>query len=699
VQKPFLPLTFLVLGLVGGILIGRVNRAETPDAENKVAASERSGPRESRTGSRLVPAGSSLEDLMELMKAGRYSVAEARLTLALDDVPPQQLADLAGELREYFRTHPGYDYKQMQVLTSVMSAWADTDPDAALAFAKESPSKNFRSMIYGAIFGVIAETDPEDAIARAKNLGNVGETSNALGSAGWALSRKDPREAMRLFGGMKEIPDHIRMSFIEELARISPEEAVVALAKVSPTQRGQFWNSEGVFSTWAASDPDAVMAWAATATDLDMRNSALKAACNRLASDDPAATLVKIDTMPAHLKSELIAAVMESWADRDLAGAIAAAGKMSQPADREGAMAAIVNNLDWRDPADASKVVLAMPNGNARTAALENLAWGISWQSPAERAAILGQFEGVEYSKIAGRVASSMVAEDVDAAIKLFSEIPPTQRSEYDFSNFVRELSQHDPEQALKFAATLDSASERSQAVRQAFSQLAALSPQKAATKMDAMSDPKDRQQALVSLAETWGARDPEAALRWAESLSGDEQISAMASLLPDRARNDPAAAAGKLQSLLENPGNASGSVLQSATGNLAQEWAGRNPEAAGAWVAGLPAGAAAESGAGSLIANWSRHDPAAAADWISKLPDGGVKDAAIAPLIQSIRQNDPGTAFSWGLSIQDPAKRAAVMEETIRNWNTNDAEAARSAVQAADLDATERAAYEKLLR
>ena len=640
-----------------------------------------------------------LADLMELMKAGRTGVAEARLTLALDDVPPQKLAQLADELRDHFRRNPGYDYKQAQLLGAVMSAWTGSDPEGALAFVENSPSKTFRNMAYDSVFGVLAEENPADAVARAKELDSSAEKLNALAAAAWATGRKDPREAIRLFGGMKELPDHVKTSLINELGKISPEEAVAELAKISPNERDNFWNSEGVFTTWAASDPEALLAWAGTANDLNMRNSAYRAYCRRMASEDPAGALEKVGTMPAHLRTELIGAVMESWADTDLPGALAAAQKMAQPAERERAMQLLVNRLDWTDPTGATEVLLAMPKGNARSSALQNLAWGLRWLSPSERQATLAQFEGVEYSKLAGKLAGSMVAEDPEAAMKLFKEVPATLRDGYDLRYFMSSLAQHDPQQALKFATTLESASDRSQAVRQAFEQMAALSPQEAARTMEGMSDPKDRQQALVALADAWSKRDPDAALRWAESLSGEEQTAALAKLLPEQARNDPAAAATRLSSLLENPGSNTGAVLQSATGELAREWAGRNPLEAAAWVTGLPAGTAAESGASALVYNWSTHDPAAAADWISTLPDGGVKDAAIQPLVESIRRNDPETAFSWGLSIQDPAKRATVMEVTIRNWNTNDADAVRIAIQSADLSPTERSNYEKLLR
>ncbi|WP_367874838.1 hypothetical protein [Luteolibacter sp. Populi] len=699
-QKFALPLLALLLGAGGGLVIGRSSLGSgSASASTPAPANTRPEPRESRSGDRLVSSGTSLDDLRALLKTGRSRVTDARLTLALENVPPQKLAALAEEMREHFRTHPGYDFSQMQLLGSVMSAWSDADSNAALAFAKDSPSRLFRNLAHDSIFRVLAEADPEDAIARAKQLGSASERVNALSAAAWAMVRKDPAEGLRLFEGMKELPSHVRMMLLEQVANTSPKEAVAALAKVSPAQRDDFWNSDGVFTAWASGDPEAVLAWAATATDLDMKNSAYRAACRRMATEDPAGTMEKIGTMPAHLRSQLISAVMETWSDRDFPGALAAASALGQPAEREQAMAAIVNHMDWSDPAESSKVVLAMPKGNARTSALENLTWGLRWQSPSEAAAVLAQFEGVEHSQLAGSLAGIMVADDPEGAIKLFNSIPASLRDEDKLSTFLYSLAKHSPEQALEFAATLGSATERSQAVRQAIQQMANLSPQDAAKRMDAMTDPKDRQQALVALAETWGMNDPDAALRWAESLSGDEQTAALAKLLPARARNDPAAASASLQALLENPGNTSGSVLQSATGALATEWAGKNPEQAAAWIAGLPAGAAAEAGAVSLVQNWSTHDPSAAADWISDLPDGGVKDAAIQPLVASIRQSLPEKAFSWGLSVQDPAKRASIMEDTIREWNTNDAEAVRLAIQNADLDADERAGYEKLLR
>lgn len=698
-QKFGLPVIALLLGGGGGLLIGRsMTTASQPPAE-AAAAPARSATRENgRSNERLIPAGTSLEELRELMKSGRSKLTEARVTLALEGVPPQQLASLAAEMREHFRKNPGYDFAQTQLLDSILSAWTNADPEGAMSFVRDSPSKNFRSMADQALFRALAETDPADAVARAKQLASGGERASALAAVAQALVRSDPAEGLRLLEGTKELPGYMRMMLLEQVAGSSPEAAVAALAKVSPANRDSFWNSDGVFSAWAAKDPDAVLAWALSATDLDMKNSAYRAACRRMAGDDPAGALKKIDGMPAHLRGQLIGAVMQSWSDRDLPGALAAAGAMDKPAEREEAMAAIIERMDFGDPAEASKVVLAMPKGNARTSALQNLSWTLRWQAPSEAAAVLAKFEGTERSELAGTLAGSMVADDPDAAIKLFNSIPPTLRGEDKLTTFMWSLSRHDPERALEFANSLSSSSERGEAVRAAIQQLAQLSPQNAVKSIESMSDANTRQQAMVALAESWGSTDAEAALRWANSLSGDEQIAALAKLLPARAKNDPAAASAQLQELLQNPGKNSGSALQSATGDLATEWAGRDPKQAAAWVAGLPAGTAAEQGATSLVTNWCIHDPSAAADWIAGLPDGGVKDAAIQPLVQSVRQNDPDTAFSWGLSVQDPAKRAAIMEETIRAWNTNDAEAVRLAIQNADLDPTEKADYEKLL-
>lgn len=698
-QKIALPIIALLLGGAGGLLIGRSMTAGGQAHAETATAPARSGSRETtRSAERLIPAGTTLQDLRELMKSGRSRVTEARVTLALENLPPDQLASLATEMREHFRKHPGYDFSQTQLLHSIMSAWTNADPDAAMSFVRDSPSKIFRGMADDALFRVLAETNPEDAVARAKQLSGGAERTNALGAVAQALVRSDPAEGLRLLEDTKELPDYMRMMLLEQVAASSPEAAVAALAKVSPANRDNFWNSDGVFSVWAAKDPEAVLAWAQSATDLDMKNSAFRAACRRMATDDPAGALQKIDGMPAHLRGQLIGTVMQTWSDRDLPAALAAASALGKPAEREEAMAAIVERMDFSDPAEACKVVLAMPKGNARSGALENLSWTLRWLAPSEAAATLAKFEGVEHSQLAGNLAGAMVADDPEGAIKLFNSIPPTLRGEDKLSTFMWSLSRHDPQRALDFANSLNSATERSQAVRMAIQQLAQLSPQNAVKQVEAMSDANARQQAMVALAESWGSTDAEAALRWANSLTGDEQVAALAKLLPARAKNDPAAASAQLQELLQNPGKNSGSALQSATGDLATEWAGRDPKQAAAWVAGLPAGTAAEQGATSLVTTWCVHDPSAAADWISGLPDGGVKDAAIEPLVQSVRQNDPATAFSWGLSMQDPAKRAAIMEETIRAWNTDDAEAVRLAIQKADLDPTEKAAYEKLL-
>ena len=60
--------------------------------------------------------------------------------------------------------------------------------------------------------------------------------------------------------------------------------------------------------------------------------------------------------------------------------------------------------------------------------------------------------------------------------------------------------------------------------------------------------------------------------------------------------------------------------------------------------------------------------------------------------MVNKIRQNDPATAFSWAASIGDAGDRFSLLQQTLKSWRGTDLNAARAALNGANLSADEMA-------
>ena len=164
----------------------------------------------------------------------------------------------------------------------------------------------------------------------------------------------------------------------------------------------------------------------------------------------------------------------------------------------------------------------------------------------------------------------------------------------------------------------------------------------------------------MESIAEGWGSRSPDEALRWA--------VSAAAATPEER-----------------------NALVTTSIRKMADS----SPEKAAAAVAALPQAHRTEA-MRSLISQWASKDMTAAAAWLDKQPAGVAKDSSLRTLAGKIADDDPRSAMSWAASISSTAEKSAAMENIARQWMRNDPAAARSWIATSSLPPEIR---EKLLK
>lgn len=145
----------------------------------------------------------------------------------------------------------------------------------------------------------------------------------------------------------------------------------------------------------------------------------------------------------------------------------------------------------------------------------------------------------------------------------------------------------------------------------------------------------------------------PEAAARWAESLSdGPLKGNAMAKVAESYARSDPEGAARWTERYADKE-FASRTIAQ-----VGERWAKSNPTAAAGWLENLPASAGQKQGLSGVFGDWEDSDPAAAGDYLMSMPKSPQRDAAISGFASGYAWQDPHTALAWAQDISDPVIR-----------------------------------------
>ncbi len=521
--------------------------------------------------------------------------------------------------------------------TEVAEAWVDTvDEVAAFAFMQRW-----------------AEVDAAGLLAYGKGrweaAGSPGddESMSAWFAFGAALfvAEIDPDRAIALgeaIGG--DMGQEVKLMSIELLAKADPKRALeLALA-----EEGVLDNFGGMLG-FAGPRVGEALPVAMAIEDEELRSEVLESLLEPMFLADPLATFEAVLVWPdADEAEELTVDLIEAWAGRDPAAALAAADRVPDGLREEARYSAFIG---WatREPRVAPSAAQA-ELGDEDMAALA-----------VHAAAAMPPNEALMFANVlspAGRTAllGNYLAEDAPAALQWIAggaddEIPERDslarraglQLGADGADAVRE--------AMALLAGAEGDAEGNLPARLLLGALPALgynSPAEAQALI--ASAPADRRTELSNaLAQGWVERDPEAAVAFVRA-EGDA---------------DGAAATWGRWALFD-PGAAHASILAAEAGDpaalaeaversrLAVAWANRDPEAAAHAMLDLPAtDAAAGEQLAVVMGNWATYDPVAASQFAaSQLAPGEVRDAAVKALSEGLERTDPEAAAAWRATI-----------------------------------------------
>lgn len=703
-MKPVILLAAIPAALAAGFFFGRA----APAVSDTQATAEREQPTRTREvrKSREDPFGGpsfsldSLEDVSALFKNQRYNVAAARLTLAVDELPSKDVPRLMEMLREEFRKNPNSpDRSRWQLFSMLSLKWAETDPDAALAFIQSSPSRSFRLQAARNIFGGLAEADPARAIAEMQALPKGEMLEQVTSTIVSTIGKTDPEAAINLLEkepSRSRWSDFYLQSIFADWAAKDPAAAAARAASLPNELVGQY-SISGIANAWTRSDPDAALKWAADLSG-ENRSSAYKEIYTSLARENPEAAWERLRGEPGHLRGQIAGTMLGVIADESPDKAVAMLMAMDTPSEKRIAAGNLLDNLDWSNPRFAFEILEKLDDPVVRRERLPNILFYAAWSSKDFFKEQTAKLSDRDKLLVSGYMLNNLARTDFKAAQDFFMSLPEAQRKPDDLQQIFSNHLSKDTSAALDFALSLANPKEQTAALTGLFSKWSTDNPEAAAAGLKKLPAGEARLEALGTLANSWSQRDPSAALKWAGTLTGNERVRALSAVLPAMAKDDPAAASRQLSALLASPPDGMATTLASSASSLAATWAADDPASAASWSTALPEGSGKTQSLGAVATSWASYDAVAAAQWIGTLAAGESRDAAVKSLVQQVSQTDPSTAFLWAASIGEADGRSEQLKGTLESWRQTDLAAARAALQSSNLPEAEKTKLSKIL-
>ncbi|NNM28825.1 MAG: hypothetical protein HKO57_04845, partial [Akkermansiaceae bacterium] len=240
-------------------------------------------------------------------------------------------------------------------------------------------------------------------------------------------------------------------------------------------------------------------------------------------------------------------------------------------------------------------------------------------------------------------------------------------------SQIAGEWARQSPEAALKWAQSLDG-NDSQAALSGVFQQVALDDPAKAAAMAGDLTG-EARQQANLTVAREWGSQNYAGAEEWIATLPADEQAAARSQALRGLAGDDPQLAAEKVSTIPE------GDARDAAVETIAESWAREDPAGAAQWLVTNGSEGAQEDAIRGVMVNWARTDADQARDWLAEQPAGTMRDRAAATYVFA-GADEPQAALEVAETIEDMGSRSRAIGMTAARWMQEDREAALEYVE-----------------
>ena len=306
---------------------------------------------------------------------------------------------------------------QGSALNVALGRWAKLDPEGALARAAQIPDAESRRSNLGNVLHEWAEENAQDAANHALGLPEGKERNDALRSVVSGAASNDPGTALQL---LDQIPASMERTsairqIVGQIGYSSPEIAAKFVLALPPNeQRNSVFQ---VSNSFARQDRTAALDWASQLTSAEARNSAFGQIVQQWAADDPKSA-AEYCVSNALGTPDTVANAVASWARQDAGAAITWAGALTDPAQRDAALARGLGIMGGSDPQQAATLAMTMLTGAQQVQALGGIAGAWATKDPSAAAAWAEQLTDANARSNAVSRVAGMWAQQDPAAVR-----------------------------------------------------------------------------------------------------------------------------------------------------------------------------------------------------------------------------------------------------------------------------------------
>lgn len=420
---------------------------------------------------------------------------------------------------------------QHRAVQAVAAVWARVDPEEAFAQSELAPVA-MQQALKQSISMEWARLDP-GGFTRVLSSGV--DVNDIAGGIQLVLA-SDPEGVLRATESMDSpLALSLRAAAVGALAQVDLNAAKTRVEAMPPGQDRERALQQ-VASAYARQDPEAALAWAEelSASPANIQRSIMVGIA---ASGDIERALAMIDTGAVGIESDLMMSLVASQAAQDPREARDLADKLAAKTDAQSKnmLSRVVSAWAQRDPDTALDWVLA--NGTAADAAvLGNMARTLASRDAVSAAATTSRLPPALRAAWIAQIAGPYARNDAQGALRWLEQYRGQEGYDVGLRQIVGQAAQTDPRAA---ASMLERASPEVQlGAAQAVAMSWARNEPEAATRWAmSLSDARARASAIGAAAAAWSATDVTAAENWALTLAaGSARDEALTALLPRRA-------------------------------------------------------------------------------------------------------------------------------------------------------------------
>ena len=234
----------------------------------------------------------------------------------------------------------------------------------------------------------------------------------------------------------------------------------------------------------------------------------------------------------------------------------------------------------------------------------------------------------------------------------------------------LQEIARHDPQFAFDEALG-STAATRSNVLASVLQQIAHDSPAQAIAYLDDIENEQQKLMASQYVVSSWVAREPDAAIAWVMSQTGDNAGQVAFAVANRVLRSDIDAAIRLLPKIDDGNRN---SMQQQIALHLATNRSAQEAESFIRRFEREPGYAQLQA---SVISGVAQADIGLARQMAAQLPDGTARDTAQAQIVSQRAMTDPLEASRWLQNIADERLRASAASQVAANWYAQDAASA----------------------